>query len=179
MISRIVRETAFPKNIVKLFSTSSYLQGIPKKNKLPPRPKWLIKEEELKETFLHGGSGAGGQKINKCNSKVQLTHIPTGIVVSCQYSRSKESNRKRAREILASKLDDLQNPETSRNAILVKRAQMVKQSKAKKSNRKYKKLEEEKLENEETTPEKPVVNAEDAFEQFLKSAKVDLSNFKK
>lgn len=127
----------------RLICSSSLALGIPKKNKLPPRPLWLIKEEEIDEEFLKGGRGPGGQKINKSNSKVQLTHKPTGIVVTCQYSRSQEQNRKKAREILALKLEELQDPENSRTAILNKRKSMVKQSKAKKSKKKYSRIEEE------------------------------------
>ncbi|SCU89015.1 LAFA_0E15742g1_1 [Lachancea sp. 'fantastica'] len=76
-----------------------------KKNKLPPRPKWMAEmEKDLEEKFLHGGRGPGGQKINKSNSKVQLRHGPSGIVVECQETRSRENNRKIAREKLALQL---------------------------------------------------------------------------
>lgn len=68
-----------------------------KRNMLPPRPKFQsFMEDEIEEKFLHGGRGAGGQKINKCNSKVQLKHVPTGIIVSCQETRSRDQNRKLA-----------------------------------------------------------------------------------
>lgn len=120
--------------------------AIPKKNKLPPRPTWLINEEDIEEKFIKGGSGPGGQKINKTNSKVQLKHIPTGIVVTNQLSRSQETNRKRAREILAEKIQFLQDPENSRLAVVTDRKVKVKQSKLKKAARKYKKLAEEKEE---------------------------------
>lgn len=137
-------------NIFRYF-TGSCLRGvpIPKKNKLPPRPKWLIVEDEIDEKFLKGGRGPGGQKINKTNSKVQLTHKPTGLVVTCQYSRSQESNRKKAREILALKLEEQQNPENSRTAVLNLRKSMVKQSKAKKLNKKYKEIDAKRAEDKE------------------------------
>lgn len=122
---------------LRCFSTSSILLAIPKKNKMPPRPLWLVKEDEITEEFLKGGRGPGGQKINKSNSKVQLTHKPTGIVVTCQYSRSQELNRKRAREILALKLEELENPENCRTAVINQRKMMVKKNKAKKSKKKY------------------------------------------
>ncbi|RCK67433.1 hypothetical protein Cantr_02868 [Candida viswanathii] len=163
--------------IRRLLSTSTTsLYAIPKRNKLPPRPKHLVKEEDLEEKFLHGGRGPGGQKINKCNSKVQLRHIPTGIVIDCQATRSKEQNRAIAREKLALKLDDYYNPGTSRNAVLTERAQKLKQSKSKKSNRKYKKLEEEKAQKKEEAmlEESPAKDVEDEFEEFLKNAKVEL-----
>ncbi|QRG40303.1 hypothetical protein FDK38_004767 [Candidozyma auris] len=137
---------------------------------MPPRPMWLIKEDEIREEFIKGGRGPGGQKINKTNSKVQLTHLPTGKVVTCQYSRSQEKNRKRAREILAMKLEEMQDPENCRSAVIAKRKTMVKQNKAKKSRRKYAKLEEERSEEEDEVNEEGV-DIEDEVEQFLKSAR--------
>ncbi|KAK6203138.1 RF-1 domain-containing protein [Scheffersomyces amazonensis] len=152
------------------FSTTASINSIPKKNKLPPRPKWLIKEEEIDEKFIKGGRGPGGQKINKSNSKVQLTHLPTGIVVTCQYSRSQESNRKRAREILALRLDEQQNGEKSRTSIVNERKTKLKQSKTKKANRKYRNLQEEKnnqlVENENS--DQSELSPEEEFELFLK-----------
>ncbi|CAI4047989.1 hypothetical protein SUVZ_12G3130 [Saccharomyces uvarum] len=76
-----------------------------KKNKFPPRPQFTPEmEAQCTEKFLHGGRGPGGQKINKCNSKVQLRHEPTGIVVECQETRSREQNRRLARLKLAREL---------------------------------------------------------------------------
>ncbi|EMC96528.1 hypothetical protein BAUCODRAFT_47992, partial [Baudoinia panamericana UAMH 10762] len=107
---------------------------------LPPRPK--IVETDITESFLKG-SGPGGQKINKTSSAVQIKHIPTGIVVKSQETRSRELNRKFARQLLAEKLDQLENGDQSRTAIKTGRARAKKASASKKARRKYKKLAEE------------------------------------
>ncbi|KXL41788.1 hypothetical protein M433DRAFT_59531 [Acidomyces richmondensis BFW] len=119
------------------FSTRSNLC----EKQLPPRPK--IVESEIEESFLKG-SGPGGQKINKTSSAVQLKHLPTGIVVKSQETRSRQQNRKLARQILAEKLDQLEKGDQSRTAIKAERARAKKASATKKSRRKYRKLAEQK-----------------------------------
>jgi len=79
------------------------------------------------------------QTQNKTNSAVQLTHIPTGIVVKSQATRSQSQNRKIAREILAAKLDELRNGDQSRTAIVADVKRKKAANAAKKARRKHRK----------------------------------------
>ncbi|MEG2003909.1 MAG: peptide chain release factor-like protein, partial [Clostridia bacterium] len=69
-----------------------------------------INDDDLK-VEAHRASGAGGQHINKTDSAIRMTHIPTGIVVGCQTERSQVQNRETCLRMLKSKLLEIKERE--------------------------------------------------------------------
>lgn len=82
-----------------------------------------INEEDLRiDTYR--SSGAGGQHINKTSSAVRLTHIPTGVVTSCQTQRSQHQNRDYAMKMLKAKLVELAEQQQKEKISDIKGEQM-------------------------------------------------------
>ncbi|KAE8983759.1 hypothetical protein PR003_g23928 [Phytophthora rubi] len=100
------------------------------------RTEVLLREADLTESFVKG-SGKGGQKINKVRNCVLLTHVPTGLQVQCQKTRSLGGNRRAARKLLLQKLDDQVNGALSKRSEKIERLRRKKASRRAKAKHKY------------------------------------------
>lgn len=91
-----------------------------------------IYETDLFEKFIIG-SGKGGQKLHKTASTVYLKHLPTGMEIKCQESRSREDNRYFARERLFEKLNAILSDEKTKEQQKIEKMKRQKKRRSRKS----------------------------------------------
>jgi peptide chain release factor 2 len=103
-VHRLVRISPFSQKDIRhtSFALVEVIPQIPE----PEESETEIKPEDLKIDFYRA-SGPGGQYVNRRETAVRITHLPTRIVVFCQSERSQQQNRKKAMELLYSKLYQL------------------------------------------------------------------------
>lgn len=109
------------------------------KDKWDKLQEWMnrlgILETDLIEKFIIG-SGKGGQKLHKTASTVYLKHIPSGIEIKCQDSRSREDNRYFAKERLCEKLNTLIKGEKTKEQQKIEKLKRQKKRRTRRSQQK-------------------------------------------
>lgn len=118
-VHRLVRVSPFDANARRQTSFAA-LEVMPE---LPDDIEVEIRPEDI-EMQVYRASGAGGQHVNKTESAIRITHLPTGTVVECQDERSQYKNKDRAMKILASRLYAAESARQNAARSAVRRSQV-------------------------------------------------------
>ncbi len=113
-------------------------------------------EEDLEESFILGG-GPGGQKTNKTSNVVRLSHEPSGIMVRCGETRSRETNRWLARRMLA---EEILDRERVRKSSARQKAEKIRRQKRRRSRRQKQRMLDDKHAHSEKKAARRKVEAE-------------------
>lgn len=97
--------------------------------------KLHITDADLVEKFIPG-SGKGGQKLQKTSSTVYLKHLPSGIEIKCQDTRSRDDNRYFARERLCEKFHSIVSDEKTKEQLRVEKLKRQKKRRSRRSKQK-------------------------------------------
>lgn len=95
-----------------------------------------LSEDDLAEKFILG-SGKGGQKLNKTSSCVHIKHIPSGLEVKCQKTRSRELNRLYARRALCEQMEERLFQKKSIKQMKIEKIRKQKQRRARRAKPKF------------------------------------------
>lgn len=114
-VHRLVRISPFNAQAKRMTSFAS-LEVMPE---VDDEADVVINPDDIRVDVFRS-SGAGGQKVNKTDTAIRITHFPTGIVVTCQNERSQLQNKEVAFQILRSKLIELQERERQEQQLALK-----------------------------------------------------------
>lgn len=114
-VHRLVRISPFNANAKRMTSFAS-LEVMPE---VEDDADVVINPDDIRIDVFRS-SGAGGQKVNKTDTAIRITHFPTGIVVTCQNERSQLQNKEVAFQMLKSKLVELQERERQEQQLALK-----------------------------------------------------------